>query len=373
MKQQTGLAAVYVGANRKLAIRQYPVTAPQGKDVLLKLLRSGLCGAAIHILEGRTAIPPSFIPGHEFIGQVVGLGRRARRDGLGHRLTPGDTAIACVANPCGKCFTCRQGETASCLSFGMTNIRDPEERPHFFGGFADYLCQPAHTVVRVPRGLNLDAVAAFPCAGPAAIRAFELAGNLRAKELVVVQGTGPLGLFAIAWAAKAGCTVVAIGGGANPARMQLAKELGAKVVMDYRKVDEARRLGVVQELARQLRRGNGADVVFEASGAPSAIPEGLQLVRTLGRYIVPGQCSDNGTVAVAPQLITFKAIQIVGSGQYKLRDIGTHLKFLGRHRDLQTKFARCITHRYAVRDANAACDNASRGVSIKAVFSESGM
>jgi len=369
MKRATGVAAVFVGANKKMAIREYPVTAPRSTDVFLKLARSGICGTDIHIIEGRLPILPPFIAGHEFIGVIQGLGRKARRDGLGQPLRVGDTAIACVADPCGTCFTCARGETASCLHFGVTNIRDPEQAPHFFGGFGEFLYQPAACVVKVPRGLNLDAVAAFPCAGPTAIRAFDFAGNLKRGELVVVQGTGPVGLFAIAWAAKAGCKVVAIGSGSNPLRLKMAKELGAAGVQDYRKTTEARRAEIVTALAAKLHRGNGADVVFEASGAPSAIPEGLGLVRTLGRYVVPGQYSNSGTVAIAPQLITFKAIKIVGSGQYKLKDIAAYLRFLQKHADLQRQFARCITHRYAVKDANRACANASKGVSIKAVFS----
>ena len=361
-------AAVFAKAGKPLEIRAYPLTPPAGTTVLLKLELSGICGTDIHILEGRLPIPPAFIPGHEFIGHIVAMGPRARRDGLGSPLKPGDLAIACVAKPCGACFNCRQGETASCLNFGVTNIRNPDEAPHLFGGFAEMLYQQACYLVKVPPTLDLDAVAAFPCAGPTAIRAFDFAGNLRKGELVVVQGTGPVGLFAIAWAARAGCTVVAIGSGSQPARMRLARRLGADHVLDYRKVPEADRLAFVNKLAARLNRGNGADVVFEASGSPAAIPEGMNLCRTLGRYIVPGQYSASGTVAIHPELITFRALKIIGSGQYKLADIATYLKFLGRHRDLQREFARCITHRYPVRDAVNAIRNASSGQSVKGVF-----
>lgn len=366
--QPTARAAVFAKAGEPLDIRTYPVTQPTGSDVLLKLKRSGICGTDIHIVEGRLPIPPAFIPGHEFCGQIVSMGPRASRDGLGAPIKPGDITIACVAKPCGKCFLCRQGETASCLNFGVTNIRNPDEAPHLFGGFAEMLYQQAQYLVKVPPSLNLDAVAAFSCAGPTAIRAFDFAGNLHKGELVVVQGTGPVGLFAIAWAARAGCTVVAIGSGSQPARMRLARRLGAKHVIDYRKISEADRLAFVNKLAAKLKRGNGADVVFEASGSPSAIPEGMNLCRTLGRYIVPGQYSASGTVLINPELITFRALKIIGSGQYKLTDIATYLKFLGRHNDLQKEFARCITHRYPVSKAVIAVRNASSGKSIKGIF-----
>lgn len=368
MTDRRGTAAVFTGARKALDIREYPVLPPTGADALLSLARSGICGTDIHITEGRLPVPAPLIPGHEFIGRIEALGPKARRDGLGAPLRAGDYAIACVALPCGKCFTCAQGETASCLSFGVTYVRNPDAAPHFFGGYAEFLHAPAATLVKVPRGLPLDAVAAFPCAGPTAIRAFDFAGGIRRGELVVVQGTGPVGLFAIAWAAKAGGVVVAIGSGANPARMKLAKALGARVVIDYRAVSEEARAAQVTALAAELGRGNGADVVFEASGSPKAFPEGLRLVRTLGRYIVPGQYSNSGPVAIEPQWITFKAVKIIGSGQYKMADIATYLAFLRRHKDLQAKFARCVTHRFAVRDADAACRCAAEGRAVKAVF-----
>lgn len=364
----TGKAAVFVGPNRPMEIREYPVVHPAVRDVLLRLTWSGICGTDIHILEGRLPIPPRFIPGHEFIGRVLQVGSEASVDGLGTAIGEGDLALACVAMPCGTCFNCRQGETASCLNFGVTYVRAPEESPHFFGGYGEYLHHPAACLVKVPEGVGLDAAAAFPCAGPTSIRAFDLAGNLQPGEFVVVQGTGPVGLFAIAWASAHGCRVVAIGSGKNKARTDLARDLGAEIVLDYRQTPAEERLQMVRDLAKAMGHGDGADVVFEASGAPSAISEGMQLVRTLGRYIVPGQYSNSGGIEIQPQVITFKAIRIIGSGQYKLSDIATYLDFLRGRPDIQRRFAECITHRYSIAEANDACRTASAGACVKAVF-----
>ncbi len=368
MSEKRGRAAVFVKANAPLEIREYPVLAPAPGGVRLKLVCSGICGTDIHILEGRLPIPPAFIPGHEFLGTVEALAPGVATDGLGAPLAVGDRVIACVALPCGHCFSCRHGHTASCLNFGVSNIRDPQTAPHFFGGYADFLQQPASTCVRVPEGIDPAAAAALPCAGPTTIRALDVAGGLAPGELVVVQGTGPVGLFAIAWAAKAGTTVVAIGSGSSPERLKLARTLGAVEVLDYRQSSADERLARVQALAKDLGRGNGADVVFEASGAPGAIPEGMALARTLGRYVVPGQYSASGTVAIQPELITFKALKIIGSGQYKLADIAAYLAFLRRHSDLQRLFAASISHRFTVAQANEAVACVSRGEAVKAVF-----
>lgn len=368
MTQEMANAVVFDGSESRVTLRKYPVTAPAAGQVLLRMKRSGICGTDIHIIEGRLKAPAPFIPGHEFIGRVEACGRGVRTDGLGSALRAGDTALACVARPCGKCFSCRAGETASCLNFGVTYIKDPAVPPHLHGGYADALHHPANGLVKVPGDMNLDAVAAFPCGGPTAIRAFETAGGLTGDELVVVQGTGSVGLFAIAWAAAAGCKVVAVGSGANNLRSRLAYRMGASAVLDYRTTAPEKRLAEILKLAARLRRGNGADVVFEASGSPKAISEGLQLCRTRGRYIVPGQYSASGSITIQPEIITFKALTIVGSGQYKLSDIGTYIAFLRRQKKLQTVFARCVTHKYRIVDAVKALQNAAKGLSIKGVF-----
>ncbi len=368
MQQQSAHAAVFMGSGRPLEIREYPVVPPTGGDALLSLQASGICGTDIHIVTGRLAIPPVFIPGHEFVGRVEELGPKAQKDALGRRLAPGDIAVACVAQACGKCFTCRQGNTASCLQFGVTYLRDPARRPHFFGGFAEVLHHPAAGLVKLPQGVDVNAAAAFPCAGPTVIRATAYAGGLEKDQLVVVQGTGPVGLFAIAWAAKAGCRVVAIGSSSNPRRLELARKLGASRVLELQGSTVADRLAEVQTMAKKLRRGNGADVVIEASGAPTAIPEGLGLLRTLGTYVIPGQYSSSGAATIQPELITFKALRLIGSGQYTFADIGTYLSFLRKHPDLQRLFAKCIDHRYTIAQANQAMDDGQQGRFVKGIF-----
>lgn len=361
----TATAAVFTRAGAPLELREFPVQSPLPGTALLTLERSGICGTDLHILAGRLPIPPPFIPGHEFIGRIAALGAGATSDALGARLQSGDLAIACVAQPCGTCPTCAAGETASCLHFGVTNLRDPALAPHLFGGFATALHHPAANLVRVPDGLDLDAVAAFPCAGPTAIRAIAYAGGIAAGELVVVQGTGPVGLCAIALASRAGATVVAIGSGTQPRRIALARELGAQEVWDYRAVPAAERARLVRGLAGE--RG-GADVVVEASGAPGAIPEGLELLRIRGRYLIPGQYSSSGPVAIRPELITFKALRLIGSGQYTTADIAAYLALIARHPDLARTFAGCITHRYPVAEAARAIADADAGLAVKAVF-----
>lgn len=367
--KHNGKAAIFVGPKEKMQVKEYGTSFPKQDEILLKLKRSGICGTDVHILNGRLKVPfKNIILGHEFIGEVIEAGKGVQKDGVGNKLKIGDTVIACVAVACGKCFLCKKGETSSCLNFGVSYFRNAENPPHFFGGYAEYLYTPAKLTVKVPNNINLDAVAAFPCAGPTCIRAFEYAGGLKPGELVVVQGTGPVGLFAISWAVKKGCNIVAVGSSSNPRRMELARKLGALEVLDYKNTSKEERHEFVTEMASKMKLGNGADVVFEASGSPQAIPEGIDLLRTRGRYIIPGQYSDSGNIEIQPNLITFKAIMLIGSGQYTLRDIKEYIDFVKKSKDVQETFASVITHRWKLEEANEALETALKGESIKGVF-----
>jgi len=366
---QTGQAAVFTSPAKTFRLATYPVLEPKEQQVLLKLQRSGICGTDLHIYRGKLGMPDGdCIIGHEFIGSIQKLGQGAAVDGLGQKLEVGNSAIACVAIPCGRCVNCKKGETASCMSFGVTYAQSPAQAPHFFGGFSEYLHSPAANLVRIPDGLDLDAVAAAPCGGPTVIRAFTYGGGVNPGELVVVQGTGALGVFAVAWAVAHGAHVVAIGDGDVEVRRKMTLELGAEEFISFRNTTREERLAHLQELAKKYDRGNGVDLVIETSGAPNAVPEGMDLVRTRGRYLIPGQYSCSGSIEIQPQLITFKAIQMIGSGQYTMQDIGTYLDFLQQHPAVAAIFARCVTHKFKVAQIDEAIRVVGAGQAIKAVF-----
>ena len=364
----TAQAAVFTPATRAFDVREYPVAQPGPGHVGLSLRYSGICGTDVHIAEGKLGpMPFPLILGHEFIGRIEALGADAVTDALGRPVVVGDLALACVAVPCGKCFNCLRGETASCLAFGVTYAKPVEEAPHFHGGFAGYQEIQWRNIVRIPDGLDPKAVAAFPCGGPTILRACAYGGGLEKDELVVVQGNGSLGLFATAYAKAKGCRTVCIGSSANARRLEATRAFGPDVFIDFRSTDADGVRKRVREEAEAAGRGDGADVCIETSGDPAAFPLGLSLLRTRGRYFVPGQYSDRGEIAIPPHTITFRALQIIGSGQYTLDDIRAYLDFLAEHPALQPRFASVLSC-YAVADVQTAMADAAAGRAIKAVF-----
>lgn len=360
--------AIFQGVGKGFDIREFDVSAPAAETAGLSLLSSGICGTDVHIYEGRLGMPDMpIIIGHEFIGKIDALGSGEAVDALGNHLSVGDKAIACVAIPCGKCLNCLAGETASCLNFGVTYVKNAEESPHFHGGFSEYLYSPFKNLVKLPNEIDPYVAAAFPCGGPTIIRSCAYGGGLKAGELAVIQGNGSLGIFAAAYAKAHGCKVVIVGSGANPERLKLTMEINPDKFFDFRKDGEGDITSAIAAYAKELNRGDGADVVIETSGGADAFPFGLNLLRTRGRYFVPGQYSDRGNVSIPPHLITFKALQIFGSGQYTMADIGTYIKFLVDNPNLHGIFRRLVKV-FTVEDADCAINSALHGNGVKSVF-----
>lgn len=363
--------AVFEQANQPLHVREYPLLDPAPDMASVDLVTSGICGTDVHIWEGAIAFAGPMALGHEFLGRVRALGRAEAqavpKDCMGQPIKVGDLAAVNVIEPCGECLLCRTGGAASCLHLAesLTYTRSPEEPPHLFGGYAEATVCPTRFLHRLPDGLPPDVAATFLCAGPTIVRAMAYGGNVTEGEHVVVQGSGPVGLFAALWAARSGAgSVTLIGSSSHPERLSLAADLGATRTLDMRTMaaDERRRIVL------ETTGGIGADLVIECSGSPQAMPEGLTLLRPRGRYLLAGQYSDRGLVPVPAHLITFNALQVLGSAQFTSEDRQAYFEFMLRIPDAWEAVVRAITHRFPVARADEALQTVRRGRAIKALL-----
>ncbi len=358
-------AAVFQGPHRPFDIRSYPVGTPPRGMASLDLIASGVCGTDIHIQEGRLATGYPSIIGHEFVGRVREI---HPEDAEACGIRAGDAAIVDIACPCGDCPLCLGGDDANCLHMGVTNAGDPGQAPHLWGGYAEVTYAPIQNLIKIPEGLDPKTVSVYACAGPTAIHAFELGRQancgIETARVAVVQGLGPVGTFAVAYLAALGIPhVMAITAGHNPQREALARKLGASQIYSLEKQSIET---ITQEIAAQ-NDGMGADLVFEASGSRTAVPQGLGLLRNRGTYLIPGQYSNSGGVEIEPQLITFRALRLIGSSQYSLRDVGLYLQFLQSHAHLRPVIDALITA-YPVEKVNEAFADMKAGNNIKTVL-----
>lgn len=358
---RTAKAAVFEGAMKPFSIQTFPVVAPRAGEVGLTLLSSGVCGTDVHIHNGKLASSAPALIGHEFVGRVDALGAGVSD------LQLGDNVIADIALICGHCLLCEEGDDANCLQLHCTNDGDPEAEPHFIGGYAEYLYHPAGNCIRLPKELDPCMASVFACAGPTSLHALRLgkqAGlDLSHVGTAVVQGLGPVGMFAVMALVKAGVQhVLAITTGRNPARDARALELGAEEILSLKNGFDA-----VTQRVMEMTDGRGADLVYEASGVPEAFNQGVDLLRNRGWYLVPGQYSSSGTIAFSPEKITFKALRILGSSQYSICDVEDYVAFLVAHPELHSRIAALAT-KFTVSETNEAIAAAKAGDAIKIVL-----
>jgi threonine dehydrogenase-like Zn-dependent dehydrogenase len=294
------------GEPLRLEDRPAPTLTPG--SALLRTRFSEVCGTDVHLHHGRLAgVPYPIIPGHVSVGEIVALNGPVH-DVEGRPFAEGDlVTFLDVHETCNACWYCLVAkETTRCPRrkvYGITYSANDG----LLGGWAEAIwIKPGVRMIRMPEGLAPETFIGGGCGLVTALHATDLAG-IRLGESVVVLGAGPVGQSAIALAAHSGGgEIVAIG--APPDRLAFAQRMGATSVIGLDVPHEERR---AQVLART--GGRGADVVIEASGAPEAVSQALDLVRDGGRVIVVGQYTDHGDTPINPhRQINRKHVTIKG-------------------------------------------------------------
>lgn len=358
-------AAVLARFQRPLEIREYPETRPGPGEALVRVDLAGICGTDVHLWLGQLPIPIPVILGHESAGTVEQLGDGLEKDWRGELLRVGDRVTWASSIVCGECYYCRlKGQPTRCVSrkaYGISYCAD--QPPHLRGGYAQKILLRAGTAIfRLPDNVSAQAVVGAGCALVTAIHGLERA-PLCWGDTVVVQGSGPVGLAALAVCRQAGAARVVVVGGPGH-RLALARKFGADAVIDIQSEPDpaARRKRVLDETGPY-----GADVVIECVGYPEAVNEGMELCRDGGKYLVLGQYADAGNISFNPHLITRKQLQVIGSWGFEPRHVNAALDLLART-GLKELFAAQITHQFALSAADEALQTVRQWRSGKAVI-----
>jgi threonine dehydrogenase-like Zn-dependent dehydrogenase len=300
---------------------------PQGA-ALLRTSRSEVCGTDVHLWHGRlSGVPYPIIPGHVSAGTLEAV--RGHLVGLdGSELREGDRVVFFdVHRTCGRCRACIVHRTPTrCISRRVYGITDPASEG-LFGGWAQFIyLEPGVGIARLPESVGVEDYIGGGCGLLTAVHIIERA-SVELGDAVVVQGTGAVGLSAIAVARLAGAsTIVAIG--APAARLAHARAMGADHVLDV----EASTAEARNQIVRSLTHGEGADVVIEAAGSARAIEEGLSLARDGGRYVVAGHYTDAGPSGInVHHQINRKHLDVRGCWGSEPRHLLRSLTLLERH------------------------------------------
>jgi (R,R)-butanediol dehydrogenase/meso-butanediol dehydrogenase/diacetyl reductase len=204
--------------------------------------------------------------GHEFAGEVVGLGSKVEG------LKTGDFVSVIPLMSCGQCESCRKGEVQWCAQFGLQG-----------GGYAEYALTRPNQCVKLPPDVSIaDGAIIEPLA--VALHGVNLSG-LKAGDKVLVLGAGPIGLAVAFWARRMGAAKVAVQDIAD-FQEQRALDMGADVFV----VDP-------QDPVGSAERGLGgkADIVFECVGLPGLIAQAVDQVKPRGTILLLGLCTKPDT------------------------------------------------------------------------------
>ena len=358
-------AAVFMGAHKDFEVREFEITPTPAGYGQMELIASGICGTDLHFHNGKLAINPPTVIGHEFVGRITDLDEE---EGKKYGLAVGDNVIADIAVPCSECLLCKSGDDANCVRMQVTNGGSIDVAPYLYGGYAEVNYTPLSNLVKIPTGIDPTVAATFACPGPTAIHACELAKkagvDFASINVAVVQGLGPVGTFTVMYLKALGVkTVYAITAGNDTTRENTALSIGAD------KVFNLTREGVeaVTKALQAENGGLGVDLCVECSGAPAAVVQGMDILRNRGVYLVPGQYSASGEIAIQPQLITFKALHIIGSSQYSMCDVRVYLEFLQSHTALHEKI-KALGTCFKVTEINEAIAYAKSQKNVKTLL-----
>jgi threonine 3-dehydrogenase len=284
-------AVVKASAGPGAEIRDVPVPECGAGDLLLRVLRAGVCGTDLHIYEwdrwSQSRVRVGVTTGHEFVGEIVALGGAVQGFTAGERVSCESHVI------CGHCLACRTGNGHVCENTRILGV-------DVNGGFAEYVAVPAENAWRVPANVPLDVAAVMEPCGNAVHTAF--AGELSACN-IAVTGCGPIGLFAIGVARAAGASLV-IASDVSPYRLDLARKMRADAVIDVAKESFPDRV-------REITGGKMLDGALEMSGNPKAVRDGLTALRNGGRLSMLGLPRENYDLDWN-RLVIFKGVTIHG-------------------------------------------------------------
>lgn len=349
------LAAVMVAPHLPIDVREFDAPALPAGSALLRTACSEVCGTDVHLWHGRLAgVPYPIIPGHVSAGILDRV--RGPLPGIdGSTLHEGDRVVFFdVHRTCGKCRACTVHHTPTrCRARRVYGITDPAS-DGLYGGWSQFVyLEPGVGIARLPDAVSFESYIGGGCGLLTAVHIIDRAA-LRPGDTVLVQGTGAVGLSAIALARLCGAsTIFAIGAPAD--RLDLARTMGADVTFELSETTPADRL----EAVRAGTHGEGVDVVIEAAGSARAIEEGLTLVRDGGRYVVAGHYTDVGPSSINAHLhINRKHLDIRGCWGSEAGHFLRALSLLERHA-AHVPWHAIGARRYGLAALNQALDDAA--------------
>ncbi len=243
---------------------------PEQGQVLIKVRACGVCGSDIpRIFEKGTYSFPT-IPGHEFSGEIVEIGKGVKK------LKPGSRGAVIPLIPCKNCIYCQSGNYAQCEDYNYLGSRCD-------GGFAEYVVVPEENFLILADNVTFEEAAMVE---PAAVALHSLRrAEIDIGDTVTVLGAGPIGLIVAQLALVCGATKVFITDVIQE-KLDFAEQLGFENIFNSRRGDPV-------EWIKEKTAGLGTDVVIEAAGVAATFEQSILISRKKGNVVIMGNPADN--------------------------------------------------------------------------------
>lgn len=345
-------ALVYQGPAEKSWESKPDPGIERATDAIVRIDTTTICGTDLHILKGDVpTVEGGRTLGHEAVGTVVETGSGVED------VSEGDRVLVSCISACGRCEYCRRGLQSQCLSGGgwiLGHLVDGTQAQYVRTPFADT------SLYKVPEGLSDEQVLFLSDILPTGFEIGVRNGGVKPGDTVVVVGTGPVGLAAIATAKLyAPSKIVAVD--LADSRLQSARELGADATINGSSGD-------VVEQVKEMTGGLGADTVMEAVGVPETFELCTELVRPGGHVANIGVHGQPATLHL--ETLWIKSITIT-TGLVDAYSTPTLLKLVSEGQLDTTPFA---THRFGLDEIEHAYDvfsDAANTNALKVVLSAS--
>lgn len=298
--------------------QQMPKTLRQG-EVLLRVKRVGICGSDVHIYQGHN--PFATYPrvwGHEFAGEVIAIG-----DGV-TGVSVGDHVVGEPYLNCGRCYACRQGQGNVCKDLKVFGV-------HLDGGAREYVVMEEGKVYKVDKNVPWDVAV---LAEPLTIGFHSVArGQVKAGDIVLVMGSGTIGITVMLAAKATGATVICTD--ILDDKLDYVQSLGADYVINVAKQDQA-------EAIRQLLEGEQPNVVIDCIGNKSSLESAVVEVSPAGRVVELGF---SPIASEIPHVIIMQKEVDVRGTRLQSGEFPEAIAYIERNQDRLASF---VTQRYTM-------------------------
>jgi aryl-alcohol dehydrogenase len=359
-------AAVLYDHRGPFRIEECALDEPRTQEVLVRIVATGMCHTDASVRAGELPTPLPLVLGHEGAGIVEAIGAGVTK------VAPGDHVVITV-HSCGQCSACLSGRTSICqslfpLNFGGSrpdgshalHCKSTDLHDRFFGqsSFATHAIAHERNVVPVPKDVPLELLGPLACGVQTGAGSVINALRVRAGESFAVFGSGAVGLSAVMAARVVGATTI-IAVDINPARLTLAKELGATHVVDARNADSVAQIMAIT--------GAGVHYALDTTGNVTVIRGAVDALRMGGVCGILGASAPDAELRlpISPFMSMSKSIRGIVEGD-GVPDVFIP-QLIALYQQGRFPFDKLVKF-YSLDAINQALEDSEKGITIKPII-----